>query len=555
MLSVLKIQNIAIIENAEIEFSEGFNVLSGETGAGKSIILDSINAVLGFRTSRELIRTGETEAQVTALFSRIGENVKLKLQQLDLPVAPDDTLLISRAISADKNVCKVNNILVTVSVLRELGAELMSIHGQQDNRELLNSETHIGYIDALADNDELFDKFSATYSEYCEIKSKIKKLSTDKEAKARKIDILSYQIDEIEKAEIEPGELDRLRARRNELQNFTKIQNSLSASYEALSGTDGFQGAVELASVAYRELASVSSFSPELESVASKMADLYYELQDATETIRDSVNEDGFSQAELDEVEDRINLLNNLCKKYGETEEEILTFLGNAKEELENITFSDEKLLELKEKCIETEKKATALARKLSDTRKKTAEDFSRKVCAELGFLDMPHIEFLVDFNEVELCENGIDSAEFLISANVGEIPKPLTKIASGGELSRVMLALKTIMADKDKIATMIFDEIDTGVSGRAATKVASKLKQVSSGKQVLCVTHLAQLMAYADSHYLIEKSTRNAKTYTEVALLDREGRKREIARITGGGMLEEIQLKNAEEMLLSAMG
>ena len=554
MLSVLKIQNIAIIESAEIEFSDGFNVLSGETGAGKSIILDSINAVLGFRTSRELIRTGETEAQVTALFSRVADNVKNKLQQLDLPVAPDDTLLISRVISADKNVCKVNNTLVTVSVLRELGAELMSIHGQQDNRELLNAETHISYIDALADNDELREEFTSTYNEYCDIKSKIKRLSTDKEAKARKIDILSYQIDEIEKAEIEPGELDRLRERRNELQNYTRIQGSLSASYDALSGTDGFQGAVELVSAAYREISSVSSFSADLDALSSKMADLYYELQDVAETLRDSVNEDGFSQAELDEIEDRINLLNNLCKKYGETEDEILSFLENAKEELENITFSDEKLLELKEKCIEKEREALSLARKLSETRKITAEDFSRKVCGELSFLDMPHIEFLVDFKEVDLCENGIDSAEFLISANVGEIPKPLTKIASGGELSRVMLALKTIMADKDKIATMIFDEIDTGVSGRAATKVASKLSQVSKGKQVLCVTHLAQLMAYADSHYLIEKSARNEKTYTEVSLLDREGRKREIARITGGGRLEEIQLKNAEEMLLSAM-
>lgn len=554
MLSVLKIQNIAIIESAEIEFSDGFNVLSGETGAGKSIILDSINAVLGFRTSRELIRTGETEAQVTALFSRVADNVKNKLQQLDLPVAPDDTLLISRVISADKNVCKVNNTLVTVSVLRELGAELMSIHGQQDNRELLNAETHISYIDALADNDELREEFTSTYNEYCDIKSKIKRLSTDKEAKARKIDILSYQIDEIEKAEIEPGELDRLRERRNELQNYTRIQGSLSASYDALSGTDGFQGAVELVSAAYREISSVSSFSADLDALSSKMADLYYELQDVAETLRDSVNEDGFSQAELDEIEDRINLLNNLCKKYGETEDEILSFLENAKEELENIAFSDEKLLELKEKCIEKERGALSLARKLSETRKITAEDFSRKVCGELSFLDMPHIEFLVDFKEVDLCENGIDSAEFLISANVGEIPKPLTKIASGGELSRVMLALKTIMADKDKIATMIFDEIDTGVSGRAATKVASKLSQVSKGKQVLCVTHLAQLMAYADSHYLIEKSARNEKTYTEVSLLDREGRKREIARITGGGRLEEIQLKNAEEMLLSAM-
>lgn len=552
MLSVLKIQNIAIIESAEIEFSKGFNVLSGETGAGKSIILDSINAVLGFRTSRELIRTGETEAQVTALFSDIGENAENKLRELDMPLSPDGSLLISRVISADKNICKVNNSLTTVSVLRELGAELMSIHGQQDNRELLNSETHIGYIDALSDSDDLIALFTEVYNEYCTLRSQIKKLSGDKEAKARKIDILSYQIDEIEKAEVNPGELDALKERRNELQNYTKIQNGLMSAYEALSGTDGFQGAVELLSAAYKELSSIASYSSDLGSLSSKIGDLYYELQDSADDIRDSVDDEGFSQAELDEVENRINLLHNLCKKYGESEEDILVFLENAKAELDSISFSDEKLEELKKSCVAAEKKAMNLAEELSAVRKKTAKVFSQNVCRELSYLDMPHIEFLVDFKEVELCENGIDSAEFLISANVGEIPKPITKIASGGELSRIMLALKTIMAHKDKIETMIFDEIDTGVSGRAATKVAAKLKEVSRGKQVLCVTHLAQLMAYADSHYLIEKSAREGKTYTEVTLLDREGRKREIARITGGRKIEEIQLKNAEEMLAS---
>ena len=550
MLSVLKIKNIAIIENAEIEFSRGFNVLSGETGAGKSIILDSINAVLGFRTSRELIRTGETEAQVTALFSCIGKNVENKLSELSLPVNDDGSLLVSRVIGFDKNICKVNNSLTTVTALRELGSELMSIHGQQDNRELLNSETHLSYIDAIAENDGLLTEYKVSYEKLLSIKSQIKKLSGDKEEKARRIDILSYQIDEIEKAEINPGEWETLKNRRNELQNFEKIQGGLYGALSAMDGGDSYHGALELLSGAFRELSSISSFSKDLEILSSRLGDLYYEIEDVAESIRSSVNEDGFSQGELEEVESRINLIHNLSKKYGSTEEEILEFLEKAREELNDISFSDEKLEQLKEDEIKAEKEAVSLAEKLSAVRKETSLDFSKKVCDELRFLDMPHIEFVVDFKNVSLGENGIDEAEFLISANIGELPKPITKIASGGELSRIMLALKTIMANKDKVETMIFDEIDSGVSGRAALKVASKLKDVAKGKQVLCVTHLAQLMAYADNHYLISKAAVDGKTYTSVTPLDFEGRKQEIARITSGGDITDIQLKNAEEMI-----
>lgn len=552
MLSVLKIKNIAIIESAEIEFSGGFNVLSGETGAGKSIILDSINAVLGFRTSRELIRTGETEAQVSALFLCVGENVIAKLEELGLPVNEDGSLLISRVITADKNICRVNNALSTVSALKEIGAELMSIHGQQDNRELLNNETHIGYIDALADNGNLLADYKACFAKLLEIQSVIKRLSADKEEKARRIDILNYQIDEIEKAELNPGEWETLKNRKNELLNYERIQSALYNAFTALSGDEGFHGAVELLSDASNALSGVSQFSPELEELSKRASDLYYELADTSDAVRSFVNEDGFSQAELDFVEDRLNVIHNLSKKYGENEEAILDYLEKAKKELEEISFSDEKLLELKEEFKHTKENALALAENLSESRKKTALSFSKAVCDELRYLDMPHIEFVVEFSEVPLCENGIDFAEFLISANVGEAPKPITKIASGGELSRIMLALKTIMAHKDKVETMIFDEIDSGVSGRAALKVASKLKQVSVGKQVLCVTHLSQLMAYADSHYLIQKAAVDGKTYTNVTLLDYEGRKREIARITSGGEITQTQLQNAEEMLES---
>ena len=550
MLSVLKIQNIAIIENAEIEFSEGFNVLSGETGAGKSIILDSINAVLGFRTSRELIRTGEDEAQVTALFSCIGENVKSKLQELALPEAPDDSLLISRVISTDRNVCRVNGALTNVTVLREIGAQLMSIHGQQDNRELLDSENHISYIDTVSSRQELIDDLKNIYDELTQTKAEIKKLSGDKAEKARKADILSFQINEIEKAEINPGEWENLKNRRSELQNFEKIQEGLYGAYGALSGDDGFRGAVELVSSAYRELSSISQYSKDVEGLSEKLGNLYYELEDVADTVRANVSDEGFSREELEKNENRINTIYNLSKKYGETEEEILEFLENAKSEYKAISFSDERLEELKSLYEIQYENAMKLAEELSAVRKTVALDFADKVCNELEFLDMPKVEFVVDFKKIELCEKGIDEVEFLISANVGEAPKPLAKIASGGELSRIMLAFKTVLAHKDKIATMIFDEIDSGVSGRAALKVASKLKDVSVGKQVLCVTHLAQLMAYADNHYLIEKAAKNGKTYTSVTPLDIDGRKNEIARVISGGEITDIQLKNAEEML-----
>lgn len=554
MLSVLKIENIAIIESSEIEFSEGFNVLSGETGAGKSIILDSINAVLGFRTSRELIRTGATEAEVTALFSNIGQSAEEKLKEFSLPVNPDKTLLVSRKISADKNICRINNALTNVTALRELGTQLVSIHGQQDNRELLNSETHIFYIDSVSDIAELLDEYRTVYTELSNLKSHIKRLSGNREEMARRIDILSYQIDELEKAEINPGEWDELKKRRTELQNFEKIQTALSVAYDALSGGDGFKGGVEMVSEAHSQLSSIENFSEEAEKLSEKLGELYYELSDVADSLRRGISEDGYSYAELEELENRINVLYNLSKKYGKTENEMLEFLENAKAELTDINLSDDTLDKLKTEFSAKLKQANDLAVKLSKKRKAKARIFAEKVCEELRFLDMPHVEFAVDFKETELGENGIDSVEFLISANVGEIPKPIAKIASGGELSRIMLALKTVLADNDKISTMIFDEIDTGVSGRAALKVASKLKEVSKGKQVLCVTHLAQLMSYADSHYLIEKSVSGGKTYTNVKLLDLEGRKREIARITSGGEITETQLDNALEMINNAL-
>lgn len=550
MLSVLKIRNIAIIENAEIEFNKGFNVLTGETGAGKSIILDSINAILGFRTSRELIRTGETEAEVTALFSFVGEKTNEKLGELGLPLNDDNSLLITRTITADKNVCRVNNSLTSVSALREIGTTLISIHGQQDNRELLDSETHIGYIDAVAENTKLLEGYKATYKELCDVSSQIKSLMTDEAEKARQIDILSFQIDELTKAEITVGEWEELKNKRTEIQNIEKISEGFKVAESALSGGDGFTGAVELVSGATKALSQVSVFSKTAEELSAKLNDIYYELSDIADSLRFNDSESEYTRNDLELIEERLDLLYRLSKKYGATEEEMLEFLTKAEEKLSSLTSSEENLEGLKEKRQIILEKAQKQAEKLSLSRKETAKKFEENVMEELRFLDMPNVQFNVQFLEVELCENGVDSVEFLISANVGEPPKPIAKIASGGELSRIMLALKNVLSDKDKIGTMIFDEVDTGVSGRAATKVAQKLKEVSTGKQVICVTHLAQLAVLSDNHYLIEKSAKEGKTYTNVTPLDFEGRKYEIARITGGGEITETQLKNAEEML-----
>lgn len=550
MLAVLKIKNIAIIESAEIEFSRGFNVLTGETGAGKSIILDSINAVLGFRTSRELIRTGETDAEVTALFSDIDKSTVSCLESLGLPVNDDNSLVISRVISADKNVCRVNSSLTTVSALKELGSTLINIHGQQDSRELLDSDTHLSYIDSVADDGDLLENFKNKYALLSDTDLKIKKMSADKAERARKIDMLTYQIDELEKADIRPGEWEELKNRRSVLQNFEKIQSAFLSSYDAISGGDGFEGALQLVSGALREIESVSKYSADAEKLSSALSEVYYSLSDISDTLRYGAGEDDFSPNELSQIEEHLDLLYRLSKKYGDTEQEMLSYLENAKEELENISLSDEtleKLVSQREKLYE---EAYNSAVSLSSSRRRSAEVFAEKVCDELRFLDMPYVKFSAEFTDVPLCENGIDSAQFLISANIGEDPKPIAKIASGGELSRIMLAFKNVLSDKDKIATMIFDEIDSGVSGRAAVKIASKLCEVSRGRQVICVTHLAQIASKADSHYLIEKSAHSGKTYTSIKELDREGRKLEISRIIGGGEITETQLKNAEEML-----
>lgn len=550
MLSVLKIRNIAVIESAEIEFFKGFNVLTGETGAGKSIILDSINAVLGFRTSRELIRTGEAQAEVTALFCDIDPSSETVLENLGLPKSDDRSLLISRTISADKNICRINGALTNVAALKAVGATLITIHGQQDNRELLDPETHLSYIDALAGTKELFTEYSEAFSALTSADAKIKKISADKAERARKADMLSFQIDELKKANIVPGEWEELKSRRSLMRNYEKIQAAFGSAYSALSGGDEFNGAVALVSGALRELSSVSDCSTDADRLSKRLSEVYYELDDISDALRGDEFGGGFSPEELSEVEERLDALYRLSKKYGDTEEEMLSFLENAEKELEGVSLSDEMLGELLLKREKLYKNAESLANELSKKRKAAAKTFCESVCNELRFLDMPSVRFEAEFKAVPLCENGVDSAEFLISANVGEDLKPLAKTASGGELSRIMLAIKNVLSDKDSVNTLVFDEIDTGVSGRAASKIAAKLYEVSRKKQVLCVTHLGIIASKGDSHYLIEKSEHDGKTFTNVTLLSPEARKYEIARIIGGGNVTDLQLKNAEEML-----
>lgn len=549
MLSYLKIVNIAIIESAEIEFSKGFNVLSGETGAGKSIILDSIGAVIGFRTSRELIRTGETEASVTALFSDINDTVKEKLASLGLEAEEDGSLLLSRVIGQDKNICKVNSSVVTVSTLREIGSSLINIHGQQDSRDLLDSSKHLFYIDKVANNEKLLLEMENRYKEYIKTEKEIQALTVSDEKKARLTDMLQYEINELSLANIKIGERERLKNRRTAITNFEKLERLIGDAKRALSG-DGDVGAYDLLAEASNALLKASELDNSIESLSNSVTDIMYTLQSAAQEIREKYDELDCDTDEQNEIEERLDLLYRLGRKYGEREEDMLSYLEKAEEKLGSLIYSDEKIKKLKEQRGKELKLCEDMAETLSQRRKKAAEGFESAVSKELVFLDMPYVKFKTHFDKTELSVFGFDSAEFLISANVGEELKPVAKIASGGELSRIMLSFKNVISDKDGTDTLIFDEVDQGISGRAALKVGQKLKEVSKDRQVICVTHLSQIAAFADFHFLIEKRTHDKKTLTDVTPLDLEGRKREFARITGGGEITDTQLKNAEELL-----
>lgn len=550
MLTSLKIENVAIIESAAIEFGCGLNVLTGETGAGKSIVIDSINAILGERTSRDIIRTGAQSAKVYAVFEDVNERVRNFLDENGID-CEDGVLIINRTLSREgKNVCRINGAPVTVSMLREIGGELIDIHGQHDNQSLLSPEKHCGFVDSFAGNADLITDYREKYGRLCEIRSKLKKLTTDESSKSQRIDFLTYQIDELEKAEITIGERDELKARKSLINNSQKVIESLNIAYEALKA-DG--AGIDMITDAESEIANASAYMEMLGEASEKITDIRYELEDIAETVRDAMTEVDFDPSELEDIDERLDLLYRLSKKYGDTEEEMLEYLEKARAELDNIAFSEERVKELqkqeKEALVETETAAC----KLTESRKTAGEKLSNAICSELEFLDMPNVRFVVKCNDIGLTENGKDEIEFLISANAGEEPKPLAKIASGGELSRIMLAIKNVLAETDGVDTMIFDEIDTGVSGRAAQKIAMKLRSASKGRQVICVTHLAQIAAQGDVHLYISKSVSDGKTYTNIKSLIEEERVAEIARIMGGMEITKLQLESAREMLANA--
>ena len=550
MLTSLKIENVAIIESAAIEFGCGLNVLTGETGAGKSIVIDSINAILGERTSREIIRTGAQSAKVYAVFEDVNEKVKAFLDENGID-CEDGVLIINRTLNRDgKNICRLNGAPVTVSMLRELGGELIDIHGQHDSQSLLSPEKHCGFVDGFAENSGLISDYREKYRRLCEIRNSLKKLTTDESSKSQRIDFLTYQIDELEKSDITPGERDELKARKALINNSQKVMESLNTAYMALKA-DG--AGIDMISNAETEIANASEYMDSLGEASEKITDIRYELDDIAELVRDAMSEIEYDPSELDDIEERLDLLYRLSKKYGETEEEMLEYLAKAREELESIAFSEEKVSELQKQEKTALVEAEAAADRLTESRKTAGEKLSRAICSELEFLDMPNVRFVVKLEDIGLTENGRDSVEFLISANVGEEPKPLAKIASGGELSRIMLAIKNVLAETDGVDTMIFDEIDTGVSGRAAQKIAMKLRSASKGRQVICVTHLAQIAAQGDVHLYISKSVSDGKTYTNIKSLIEEERVSEIARIMGGMEITQLQLESAREMLGNA--
>jgi len=543
----LHIENIAVIECADISFDAGFNVLTGETGAGKSIVIDAISAILGERAYRDMIRTGTQKASVRAVFTEVP-----KLDWFEQNgVEYDPETVIQREVYLDgKNVCRVNGTLVTVSILRKLGIQLINIHGQHDSASLFDENNHLTYLDAFGNTGELLLAYSKKYEAVADLRRQIQRMTMDEGEKLRRMETLRYQIDEIEKAQLEAGEDEVLEERRKILQNAEKLADGINTAAECLYGGDDTDGAASLLADAERELARLSRYTDAFESLHERVADLMYQVQDAAEEVRSARDDLSYSDRELDEIEGRLDVIHRLRRKYGATCADILEYLERAKQELDEIEFADDHLERLKRKCDKAEKEAWDAAEELRKSRQKAAKSLSKRILEELAQLDMPRVQFSCEFTELELTPNGADAVAFYMSANAGEALKPLSKVASGGELARIMLAMKNVLAEQDQVNTLIFDEVDTGVSGRAAQKVAEKLRSVAKTKQVLCVTHLPQLAALANTHLLIAKEERNGRTYTTVTPLDIEGRKRELARIIGGANITETTLKSAEEML-----
>ena len=551
MLKTLSIENIAVIEKAEIEFSNGFNVLTGETGAGKSIVVDSINAILGERTSKELVRAGSENALVTAYFEDISKEVEQKLNEFDLPCDDDGALVLSRKISAQgKSTCRINGSVCTVSMLKEVGNLLVNIHGQHDSQTLLNADYHYKFVDMYGSLDGVLDEYKQSFKQLLSVRKQLKALTMDADERDRQIELLDYQIKELSDAEIKVGEWDELKKRKNLILNSQNLLQSLNSALSAFNGSDEYSGISTLLSTAVKEIGSVSDVDSEIKSVYDKAEALNDSVEVVKDALLDKINSIEFEPEELNRIEERLDLYYTFSNKYGETEQDMLYYLDEAVKKRTAFENSEEELEKLNVQYDEIFNETVALAQKLTDLRKTTAEKLGNEICKQLEFLDMPKIKFTTSFEKGNLSANGWDKIEFLIATNVGETAKPLAKIASGGELSRIMLAIKSIIAQKDSIDTLIFDEIDTGVSGKASRKIGLKLKELGAFTQVICVTHSAQIASVADSHFLIEKNVENDRTYTNVTVLDFDGRKNELARIMGGINATESLLKSAEELL-----
>ena len=544
MLKFLHIENIAVIEQSDIEFKNGFNVLTGETGAGKSIVIDAINAVLGERTSKDLIRNGCENAVVSAVFGELDDTVSEKLKEYGIIPDEDGNIIITRKLSlTGKGYIKINNIPFTAGVLKEIGKLLLNIHGQHDNQALLDPEKHLLFVDAVADNKVILEEYYKEFKNLNSIRKELQSLEIDEDQKQRKIDLLKYQINEIESANITIGEYDELKKKLQIADNFEKTYKAYNNSDILLNGNEDNDGAVTLIQNAIKLLNSVNANT-------DKLNEALVILEDAKSEISHFLGNQEFLNVNPDEINQRLDLITRLMLKYGSGEEEILQFSENAQTELENISFSEKRIAELSEQLDLSTNRLIELAEKLTKSRKAAAEKFQKNVTDVLKYLNMPNVKFFVDFKKGRYTKIGCDVCEFMISANDGETPKPLHKIASGGELSRVMLSIKSVLLDKDTVGTMIFDEIDTGISGFAAGKVGTQLKKVSSARQVICVTHLAQIAAMADEHLLIEKSVRNGRTYTKVNSLDYQQRISEIARIMSGTELTENLYNSAKELI-----
>lgn len=550
MLTTLYIKNVAVIEQASIDFGSGLNVFTGETGAGKSIVIDSINAILGNRTSREIVRTGCDKATITAFFTDVSKEIVDILNDFGYEIEQDE-LIIQREINCDaKSNAKLCGRPISASMLKDITNNLINIHGQHDSQVLLSSEKHINILDMFCEIQKELEQYKEIYAEYKDIKKKLNNISSDEIEKNQKIDLLNYQIDEIDNLELEIGEDETLEQRKKLLKNQSIILENLENAKSYLSGNYDLDGGVEIIEKASSCLGDAYVYDENLKEISEKINNLYYEIEEVSSEVSEYLDDFDVDPNELNDIEYRLDQIFKAKMKYGKTIEEILEFYENSKRQLEDIELSDVNFKKYSELLNDCKQKLDEKACELTRLRKKGAKNFIENISNELKYLDMENVSLKVDFQEIELCGNGKDKIEFLISTNLGELEKSISKIASGGELSRIMLSIKNVLANKDNVASLIFDEVDTGVSGRAAQKIGLKLKQIAKHKQIICVTHLAQIAALANNHYLIEKNTLNGKTYTNVENLEFEKRKLEIARIIGADNISETILKSAEEML-----